>query len=57
MEAKIAKKISGLLQKNHVYLELEKKYATALQDGLAGYNKAVCYYCFAFFTRTVPMLN
>ena len=53
----MAKKISGLLKKNYIYLGLEKKDATALQDSLAGYIKVVCYYCFAISTRIVSILN
>ena len=53
----MAKEISGLLKKNYVHLELEKKYTKALQDGLAGYIKIIHYYHFTLPTRTVPLLN
>ena len=56
-EAKTAEKILGLLKKNYVYLGLEKKNATALQDSLAGYIEVVCYCCFAFPTRIISILN
>ena len=56
-EAKMAKEISDLIKKNYVYLRLEKKDATALQDSLAGYIKAICYCCFAFSIYIITILN
>ena len=40
--------ILSLLKKDYVYLELKKKDAAALQDGLASYIKAVHHYCLPF---------
>ena len=53
----MAEEILGLLKKDYVYLGLEKKDAMTLQDGFAGYIKAICYYCFAFPIYTILLLN
>ena len=53
----MVEEISGLLKKDYVHLGLEKKNATALQDSLASYIKAVRYYCFTFPIHIIPILN
>ncbi len=55
--AKTAEEISGFIKKDYVNLGLEKKEATALQDSLVGYIKAIHYCCFALPTRIVSILN
>ena len=53
----MAEEILGLFIKDYIYLKLEKKHVTALQDGLASYIKAICYCHFAFLTHIIPILN
>lgn len=55
--AKIVEEISGFIKKDYVNLRLEKKKITALQNGLAGYIKAVHYCRFALSIRTILILN
>lgn len=53
----MAKKILSLLKKAYIYLKLEKKDATTLQNGFIGYIKAISYYCFSFSIYTILILN
>ena len=53
----MTKEILSLFKKDYVYLELKKKDTMALQDGLVGYIKVICYCCFAFPTHTISILN
>ena len=52
----MAEKISGLLTKDYIHLGLVKKDATALQNGLVDYIKAIRYCCFNFPIHIVPIL-
>ena len=53
----MVKKILSLFNQDYVHLKLEKKDATALQDDLTNYIKAIYYYCFVFLTHIIPILN
>ena len=53
----MVEEILSLLKKNYFYLNLEKKDATALQDGFVGYIKVIHYSHFALLIYTVLILN
>ena len=53
----MVEEILGFLQKNFIYLGLKKNAAIGLQDGLAGYIKAVHYCCFALPIYIIPIQN
>ena len=53
----MAEEILNLLKKDYIYLGLEKKDATALQNSLIDYIKVIRYCHFALPNRTIPILN
>ena len=53
----MAEEILGLLKKDYVYLRLEKKDTTALQNSVASYIKVIHYCCFALSTHTILIVN
>lgn len=52
--AKDVEKISKLLKKDFVYINLGKKESTSLQDNFNGYIKAISYLCFFLSISSVP---